>query len=179
MGVGWCLTWREVSARRLSSEAAFLLGLWLERPGFSWCFYGCPRWHFWHSVQDTWGKEENPGKSLLCFSLDPEVHGQSACFSSPLRVFLRLFIYNVQGFGLYLVGEIGKITSPSGFPGDSVVKNLPDNAKDSVWSLGCEDALEKEMATHSSILAWEIPWTEEPGGLQSMGLQKSQTRLIN
>ena len=46
-----------------------------------------------------------------------------------------------------------------------------------VWSLGQEDPLEKEMATHSSILAWEIPQTEEPGGLQSMGLQKSQTQL--
>ena len=44
-----------------------------------------------------------------------------------------------------------------------------------VQSLDQEDSLEKEMATHSSILAWEIPWTEEPGGLQSMGLQKSQT----
>ena len=41
-------------------------------------------------------------------------------------------------------------------------------------SLGLEDPLEKKMATHSSIFAWEIPWTEEPGGLQSMGLQKSQ-----
>ena len=40
-----------------------------------------------------------------------------------------------------------------------------------VWSLGGEDPLEKEMATHSSILAWEIPWTGEPGGLQSMGSQ--------
>ena len=40
-------------------------------------------------------------------------------------------------------------------------------------SLGQEDPLEKEMATNSSILAWEIPWTEEPGGLQSMGLQES------
>ena len=40
-----------------------------------------------------------------------------------------------------------------------------------VWSLGWEDPLEKEMATHSSILAWRIPWTEEPGGLQSMGTQ--------
>ena len=40
-----------------------------------------------------------------------------------------------------------------------------------------EDTMEKEMATHSSILAWEIPWTEEPGGLQSMGLQKTQTQL--
>ena len=41
-----------------------------------------------------------------------------------------------------------------------------------VHSLGGEDPLEKEMATHSNILAWEIPWTEEPGGLQSMGLQR-------
>jgi len=41
-----------------------------------------------------------------------------------------------------------------------------------VPSLGQEDALEEEMATHSSILAWEIPWTEEPGGLQSMGSQR-------
>ena len=46
-----------------------------------------------------------------------------------------------------------------------------------VQSLGWEDPLEKEMAPHSSILAWRIPWTEEPGGLQSVGSQKSQTRL--
>ena len=44
-----------------------------------------------------------------------------------------------------------------------------------VRSLGWEDPLEKEMATHSSILAWRIPWTEEPGGLQSMGSQESDT----
>ena len=44
-----------------------------------------------------------------------------------------------------------------------------------VGSLGQEGPLEEEMATYSSILAWKIPWTEEPGGLQSMGLQKSQT----
>ena len=44
-------------------------------------------------------------------------------------------------------------------------------------SLGWEDPLEWEMATHSSIIAWEIPWTEKPGGLLSMGWQKSQTRL--
>ena len=47
-----------------------------------------------------------------------------------------------------------------------------------IWSLGWEDPLEKEMATHSSILAWKIPWTEEPGGLQSMVLE-SQTQLSN
>ena len=51
------------------------------------------------------------------------------------------------------------------FPGCSVVKNLP--AKQEMWvqSLDWQDPLEKEMATHPSILAWEIPWTEEPGGL--------------
>ena len=46
-----------------------------------------------------------------------------------------------------------------------------------VWSLGQEDPQEKEMATHSSILAWKIPWTEEPGGLQFMKLKKSRTQL--
>ena len=49
------------------------------------------------------------------------------------------------------------------------VKNLPAMQETWVRSLGWEDALEKEMATHSSILAWEILWTEEPGGLQCMG----------
>ena len=54
-----------------------------------------------------------------------------------------------------------------------LVKNLPAMQEKWVWSLGWEDPLEKEVATHSSILAWEIPWTEQPGGLQSMGLQES------
>ena len=50
------------------------------------------------------------------------------------------------------------------------VENLPAKQETQVQSLGREDALEKGMATHSSILAWENPWTVEPGGLQSMGL---------
>ena len=53
-----------------------------------------------------------------------------------------------------------------------VVKTLPAMWKTWVQSLGREDLLEEDMATHSSILAWRIPWTEEPGGLQSMGLQR-------
>ena len=59
-----------------------------------------------------------------------------------------------------------------------VVKNLPANAGDigDIQSLGLEDLLEQGMATHSSTLAWRTPWTEEPGELQSIGLQ-SQTRL--
>ena len=52
------------------------------------------------------------------------------------------------------------------------VKNLPAIWETEVWFLGQEDPLEEEMVTHSSILAWEIPWTEEPGGLQFMGLQR-------
>ena len=52
------------------------------------------------------------------------------------------------------------------------VKRLPTMRETQVRSLGWEDPLEKEMATHSSILAWRIPWIEEPGGLQSMGSQR-------
>ena len=58
------------------------------------------------------------------------------------------------------------------------VKNLPAIRETGVQSLGQEDPLEKGMATHSSVLAWEIPWTEEPGGLQFVGSQ-SRTRLSN
>ena len=56
------------------------------------------------------------------------------------------------------------------------VKNLPAMREAWVRSLGWEDPLEEEMATHSSILAWRIPWTEEPGGLQSMGSQSDTTQ---
>ena len=59
-----------------------------------------------------------------------------------------------------------------GFPGASVVRNPSVMQKTWVWSLGQEDAQEKGMATHSSTLAWRLSWTEEPGGLQSMGLQR-------
>ena len=71
------------------------------------------------------------------------------------------------------------IKANSGFPGRLVVKNLP--AKQETWarSLGQEDPMEKERATDSSTLAWKIPWTEEPGGLQSMGSQKSRIRPSN
>ena len=57
-------------------------------------------------------------------------------------------------------------------PAGSVVTNPPAKQETLVGSLGWEDPLEKEMATHSSLLAWEIPWTEEPDELESMGSQK-------
>ena len=63
-----------------------------------------------------------------------------------------------------------------GFPDGSVIKNPPANTGDAGLLIpGLEVALEKEMANHSSIPAWKIPWTEEPGGLQSMGHKESDT----
>ena len=59
-----------------------------------------------------------------------------------------------------------------GFPVAQRVKHLPAMRETQVWSLGWEDNLEKEMAIHSSIFAWRIPWMEEPGKLQSTGLQR-------
>ena len=60
-----------------------------------------------------------------------------------------------------------------------MVKNLPAMWETWVRSLGQEDPLEKGMATHSNILAWRVPWTEEPGGLQSMGSQRVRTERLN
>ena len=65
-----------------------------------------------------------------------------------------------------------------GFPSGSKVKYLPamqETQEMLVWTLGQKRPLEEEMATHSSILAWKIPWTEEPGELQSMGLKRVGT----
>ena len=62
--------------------------------------------------------------------------------------------------------------------GTQIAKNLPVVQETQVQSLGQEDPLEKEMATHSSILAWRISWTEEPGRLQSMGSQRVRHNLV-
>ena len=65
------------------------------------------------------------------------------------------------------------------FPGGSVVKNLPamkEMQETQVWSLYWEDPVEGDMATHSNIFAWRIPWTEEPDGLQTMGFQRDMTK---
>ena len=59
-----------------------------------------------------------------------------------------------------------------------MVKNLPDTQETWVQSLCREDPLEKEMAIHSSPIAWRIPWTEEPGGLESMGSQRVGRNLV-
>ena len=71
--------------------------------------------------------------------------------------------------------DLGLLVISGGFPGGSEVKASAWNAGDRVWSLGREDPLEKEMATHSSILVWRIPWREEPVRLLVHGVAKSRT----
>ena len=84
------------------------------------------------------------------------------------------FVYSVSSF---LDRKMEMKINPNskmvgGFPGGSVVKKPPASAGDSGSIPRWEDSLEKQMETHSNILAWEIPWTEEPKRLQSMGPQR-------
>ena len=74
----------------------------------------------------------------------------------------------------YKLMSFRKKNAQKGFSGD-LVKNLPVVYETQIWSLEQEDPLEKEMTTHSRFLAWEIPWTVEPGRLQSMGFQELDT----
>ena len=76
-----------------------------------------------------------------------------------------------------IVHSSQRLKATWGFPGGLMVKNLPAVQEMQVWSLGQEGLLEKEKANHSSILALEIQWMEDPDGLQSKGLQKSQIGL--
>ena len=78
------------------------------------------------------------------------------------------FLYNYPVQWIFLLSPLCR----EGFPGGLVVQDLPARQETWVQSLGWEDALEKEMVTHCSILAWEIPWTEESGDLQYMGVSK-------
>ena len=79
----------------------------------------------------------------------------------------------------HLINTSSSFTSPLFFPGGSVVKNSPAKQEIHFWSRGPEDPLEKEMATHTSILAWKTPWTEKLGRLLSMRSQKSWIWLID
>ena len=82
--------------------------------------------------------------------------------------------------GLPLILHYGELYNYfRGFPGGSAVKNLPAMQEMRVQSLGQEDPLEEGTAIHSNILAWEIPWTGEPGSLQSMGSKRvKHTHII-
>jgi len=103
--------------------------------------------------------EFKPAFSLFSFTFIKRLFSSSLL--SAIRVvssaYLRLLIF-LLGIGGSLVAQR--------------LKRLPAMRETWIRSLGWEDPLEKEMATHYSILAWRIPWTEEPGGLQSTGLQR-------
>ena len=112
--------------------------------------------------------------NLYCVVL--KTHWFCVLFSTPLDYYKYQIWYN-QMVPLKNFIMISSYETIRGFPGGSVVKNLPVMQETWVWSLGWEDPLSKRMATHLSILAWKTTWTEEPGGIWSMGSQKSQTRL--
>ena len=98
-----------------------------------------------------------PCSHLVC-SLLPKANKEPA----PL---VHIQVCSLRGFGW-------RSLAPGHFPGGSGAKNLPPMQETGVQSLGWEDPLGEAMVTHSRILAWRIPWTEETGGLQSMGSQR-------
>ena len=87
------------------------------------------------------------------------------------RLFTRYFSFNIFIVPDCRAAFIMLIIQTKDFPGETV-KHLPTMQETRVQSLGWEDSLEKEMTTHSSTLAWKIPWTEEPGRPQSMWSQR-------
>ena len=112
----------------------------------------------------------------------PSLLGLSLCFKTNIYkcwedAFNLLDRRSTDEGKWWLSTVLPKLRVYQGFPGGSVVKNPPAMQESRVQSLGRENPLEEEMATHSSILAWTFPWSEQPGGLQSMGPQKSQTLL--
>ena len=134
-----------------------------------------------HGVRPLSTAVEKPDWSCLKIKTPP-VSFNLFLFNLPLAILLCCSHDNAVGCpGRCRSPLLGLLNSKFGekwaywskpFPGGSVVKNLSAMPQTWVSSLGWEDPLEKEMTTHSSILAWEIPWTEEPGGVQSMGLHR-------
>ena len=95
--------------------------------------------------------------------------------ASPDKLDHQVIMETEEELGTHMSSQLSSFLGyncEGSFPGGSAVKNLPAMQETWVPSLGWEDPLGKEMGTHSSILAWKIPWTEKPGGLQSMGSQR-------
>ena len=109
--------------------------------------------------------------TLGCFHLLANVNNtaMNVDIQIPIQVFafIHFFWVYTQKWNCWIIWSFDPVSLVA-----QVVKNLPAIQETQVRSLGQEDPLEKEMATHSSILAWKIPWVEEPGGLQSMGSQR-------
>ena len=123
---------------------------------------------------DSPGKKTGVGSHSLLQGIFP-TQGSTIWSTRKATVSVVIYIFWISGRVPVLFLVIA-YSSEASLIAQSV-KNLPAMQETWVQSLGWEDPLEKEMSTHSSILAWEISWTEEPCGLQSMGLQKSRTGL--
>ena len=120
-----------------------------------------------------WGLSVLNTQSLMVSHLPLGLHTvASASWAEYLRTISFLFPNFCQLMWYWKDIILQVVFKKWGLPSGSVVKNSHANAETQVLSLGLEDALEKEITTHSSILAWEISQTEEPSGLQSMGSQK-------
>ena len=127
-----------------------------------WVLYYCAEWerHLLGAfILFLWWARHIPFQILICLSLSAWI-----------------FITCSQMSFLRKAGCLTSANWPTRLPMWLSGKESTRQAADLCWFLGREDILEKEMTTHSSILAWRIPWAEEPGGLQAMGSQ-SQTRL--
>ena len=111
---------------------------------------------FFHLLGDCW------------ISIDPQV-AETRSFSAHHHIF-RMTLWWADS--KYLLNDWTNELNLALIKVTQMVKNLPATWETWVWSLGQNDPLEKQMATHSSLLAWRIPWTEEPGRLQSMGWQR-------
>ena len=109
---------------------------------------------------------------ILSPNVNQKIHSKRPCEILAIHPeILQLLDYLVR-WGRVIFKYLYQAIFCLGFPGGSAVKSLPAMWEMWVPSLGREDSLEEEMANHSCILAWKIPWTEEPGGLQFMGLQR-------
>ena len=120
----------------------------------------------------------------VCEPMQAHMNRWRSCFMSRVNGFQVesvTAVINLYHITTKLTIQEYDFANPQEIPKWSAVKESTWNSGDVVWSLGWEDHLEKEMVTHSSILAWEIPWTEEPGGLQSVGREELDTteRLNN
>ena len=115
---------------------------------WSWFGYLVLRWPVFFQVLGTWQRR-------FCYLL--------------VLAFFLSFLFSCHAFPSLVCSKVR--LSIGAFLVAQMVKNLPAGQETQVQSLGWEDPLEKEMATHSRILAWRVPWTEDLGGLHSMGLQ--------
>ena len=109
---------------------------------------------------------------ILSPNVNQKIHSKHPCEILAIHPEILQLLYYLVRWGRVIFKHLYQGMVCLGFPGGSAVKSLPATREMWVPSLGWEDPLEEEMANHSCILAWEIPWTGEPGGLQFMGLQR-------